>query len=154
MKRSEVIRRVYRTGPVGPSPRASSARVSQSMKSNKASGTKPERTLSALLKRPLRKSRLPGRPDFVFPRARLTVFVHGDWWHQCPTCNISLPKRHRNYWKRKLERNVERDKLNRTELESQGWRVLVVWEHEVKKDPIAAALRIRSAVADSRPKAD
>lgn len=122
------------------------------MKSNRASGTKPEAVLSRLLKRPLKRSNLPGRPDFVYSRARLAVFVHGDWWHRCPICKIPLPQTHRGYWRRKLERNVERDRLNRQELESMGWKVMEVWEHEVRKDPVAAALRIVAEVTKRKGK--
>lgn len=103
----------------------------------------PELILSGLLRKSLTPSSLPGKPDFVYRKARLAVFVHGDWWHRCPVCSIPLPKRHTGYWKRKLERNAERDQLNREELQSMGWRVLEVWEHEVKFDPNAVATKIR-----------
>jgi DNA mismatch endonuclease (patch repair protein) len=121
--------------------------VSKAMKANRGSGTKPELVLSKLLRKRLVFSELPGRPDFVYPRARLAVFVHGCWWHRCPIDNLPLPKRHRSYWKRKFERNVERDRLNREELESIGWRVVEIWEHEIKENPEKAANRIRAIIS-------
>jgi len=133
------------TKPVGPSPKSSSRTVSRSMRSNKRSGTKPELALSRLLKKRLVKSSLPGSPDFVFDEARLAVFVHGCWWHGCPE-HYRPPKTHAAFWRRKLERNRERDWLNTDELESMGWRVLEIWEHEVKKDPYSVVKRIRSSV--------
>lgn len=106
----------------------------------------PELILSRLLRKKLVRSRLPGKPDFVYPRAKLAVFVHGCWWHCCPVCNISLPRTNASYWTQKLERNVERDTLNKVELNSLGWKVLEVWEHEVRNSPKATALRITRAV--------
>jgi DNA mismatch endonuclease, patch repair protein len=144
MKRGRVSR-TYLTAPPGPSPAATSHKIARTMKSNRSSGTWPERALSEALGKPLQTSALPGKPEFVFRRARLTVFVHGDFWHRCPVCKIPLPKRHRSYWKRKLDRNVERDGLNRKELESMGWRVMEVWEHEIKADPQRVAVKIRRA---------
>jgi DNA mismatch endonuclease (patch repair protein) len=112
------------------------------MRSNYARGTKPELAMSRLLHKRLASSSLPGTPDFVYPEEKLTIFVHGCWWHGCPE-HYRAPKTHAAFWRRKLERNRERDRLNRRELESMGWRVLEVWEHEIKKDPEAIANRIR-----------
>ena len=138
--------RKYESRPVGPSPRPSSAAISRAMRSNRSSGTRPELVLSKLLRKKVAKSDLPGRPDFVYTRAKLAVFVHGDFWHRCPACKIPLPRKHRDYWKRKLDRNVERDGLVRWELQSLGWKVVEIWEHEVKSNPRAAADRIKNVV--------
>jgi DNA mismatch endonuclease, patch repair protein len=105
--------------------------------------------LSRLLRKPISRSSLPGKPDFVYQRARLAVFVHGDWWHRCPVCNIPLPRVHRAYWKRKLDRNVERDRLVKMELQALRWRVVEIWEHEIKSDPKAAADRIKRLLKTS-----
>jgi DNA mismatch endonuclease (patch repair protein) len=121
------------------------------MKSNRASGTRPEIILAKLLRKRLVKSNLPGSPDFVYPRARLAVFVHGDFWHRCPQCNLALPKRHREFWRRKFARNVERDELVKKELEVLGWRVMVVWGHELRDDPSGAASRVRKFTSKSEP---
>lgn len=135
--------RYYGSRPVGPPPPPSSVAISKAMRSNRSSGTKPELLLSKLLQRRLAKSNLPGSPDFVYSRAKIAVFCHGDWWHRCPVCNIPLPRRHRGYWERKLNRNVERDRLNRKELRAMGWRVIEIWEHEVRANPEKAANRVQ-----------
>lgn len=116
------------------------------MKSNKGSGTRPELILARLLRKRLTRSKLPGRPDFAYPREKVAVFVHGCWWHRCPRENFPLPKTHTAFWKRKFARNVERDRLNREELESMGWKVIEIWEHEVKANPRGCAERIRAEV--------
>ena len=92
-------------------------------------------------------SKLPGRPDFVYRRSKVAIFVHGCWWHKCPVCNIPPPKTHVEYWRRKLDRNTERDRLNKNGLESLGWRVMEVWEHDVRENPGAVARKIKDIVA-------
>ena len=141
--------RRYRTPPAGPSPRPSSHVVSHVMRANKSSGTKPELTLARRLHRGLSRSSLPGSPDLVYRKEKVAVFVQGCWWHRCPRENFPLPRTHKSYWSRKFERNVERDRTNRLELESAGWQVLEVWEHEIKEDLDAAARKVRTALARS-----
>ena len=114
------------------------------MKANKALGTRLEADMSRLLRRPIKKSNLPGSPDFIYPRKRLAVFVHGCFWHRCPECSLGLPKRNRSFWERKFKRNVERDRLVKRELESMGWRVLVVWEHELKNESRGIVEKVRA----------
>jgi len=138
--------RSYVSKSVGPSPRPTSRAITRSMRSNKGSGTRPELALASLLRKRLTRSKLPGRPDFVYFRSRLAVFVQGCWWHGCPE-HYRPPQTHAAFWKRKLERNREKDRLDRLELESMGWRVLEVWEHELKADPSAVARRIRARAA-------
>ena len=130
---------------VGPYPAATSEVVSKSMRSNRPSGTHPEQILSKLLRKKITTNSLPGRPDLVYRRAKLAVYVNGCWWHGCPI-HYSPPKSHRAFWRKKLERNRERDQLNRLELESIGWKVLEVWEHEVIADPKTVARKIRMLV--------
>jgi len=80
----------------------------------------------------LHRKNLPGRPDVVFPRHRLAVFVHGCFWHQHQACrSAQLPKSRVSFWKEKLAANVARDKRNIGALQKLGWRVLVIWECEV-----------------------
>lgn len=83
----------------------------------------------------------PARPDFVFPRERLAVFVSGCFWHSCPR-HGSLPKSNRDFWRAKLEGNRRRDRRNRRGLKEAGWDVLVIWEHSLKKDPVRCAERV------------
>ncbi len=76
---------------------------------------------------------LPGRPDLVFPRLRKVIEVHGCFWHQHKGCIDShIPNSRRKYWESKLGGNQERDRQNRRKLRALGWRVLVVWECEIR----------------------
>jgi DNA mismatch endonuclease (patch repair protein) len=85
---------------------------------------------------------LPGRPDIVFPRRRIAIFVHGCFWHRHTNCRLArLPKSKLNYWVPKLERNAERDAKNQRALRKLGWRVLVVWECQLRT-PSRLAARI------------
>ena len=78
---------------------------------------------------------LPGRPDLVFAKRRVAVFVHGCFWHRHDGCPKSrLPKTRRDYWRRKFDGNVVRDQRNERQLVAAGWRVFVAWECEIQKD--------------------
>src|SRR5439155_5230684 len=81
---------------------------------------------------------LPGRPDFVFRRERLAVFVDGCFWHGCPKHGRN-PSSNRAYWLPKLRRNRQRDLETTRELRRLGWRVLRVWEHDLRKADLVAA---------------
>lgn len=88
--------------------------------------------------------RLPGKPDIVFTRQKIAVFVDGDFWHGR---NFEGWKHKlQPYWKAKIERNLERDLQRTAELEQGGWTVLRIWEHEVKADPDACAERVARAL--------
>lgn len=118
-----------------------SAATVKSMKGNKRTGTRPElavrRALWAAGLRGYRvdTKKLPGRPDIVFNRAKIAIFVHGCFWHQCPTCRRNLtPTNNAGKWAEKFRRNRERDAEKQAELESRGYRVMVVWECRIKGD--------------------
>ena len=77
---------------------------------------------------------LPGRPDIVLPKYRCIIFVHGCFWHQHKNCKRSkLPATRREFWTKKIGENVKRDHRQITTLRTSGWRVLIVWECEVKR---------------------
>ena len=76
---------------------------------------------------------LPGKPDLVITRRKQAVFVHGCYWHQHHCYASKRPRTNRRYWNRKLDRNIERDKENLRLLKQQGWRVLIIWECELRK---------------------
>ncbi|WP_100253296.1 very short patch repair endonuclease [Methylobacterium sp. UNC300MFChir4.1] len=108
------------------------------MRANKARGTKPEllvrRSLHSLGYRfRLHRRDLPGSPDIVLPRHRVAIQVHGCFWHQHEGCrHANLPRSRTAYWHPKLARNVERDVRTNAALRALGWRVLVLWECELK----------------------
>jgi DNA mismatch endonuclease (patch repair protein) len=82
------------------------------------------------------------RPDVVFTRRRVAVFVDGCFWHSCPE-HLEAPKSNVAYWSNKLAANVERDRENDSALRAEGWTVVRVWEHETA---VAAANRIAAAL--------
>ena len=77
-------------------------------------------------------SRLPGKPDIVFPSARVAVFVDGDFWHgyRFPLWRDQLMP----FWKRKIGETRERDQRNFAKLRRSGWRVIRIWQHQIKRD--------------------
>ncbi len=111
----------------------------RTMSNIRSADTKPEVILRKALWRDgfrYRKnvSALPGKPDIVLPKYHSVIFINGCFWHQHPECKYaSIPKTRKDYWIPKLKRNTERDETNHAELESLGWRVIVVWECELKK---------------------
>ncbi len=74
-----------------------------------------------------------GKPDFVFPRSRLAVFVDGCLWHCCPK-HSTQPANNRAFWRKKLQANRRRDRLVNWTLRAQDWKVLRIWEHELKEE--------------------
>jgi DNA mismatch endonuclease (patch repair protein) len=86
-----------------------------------------------------------GRPDFVFPAARLAVFVDGCFWHACPA-HGSLPETNRAFWTQKFGRNKERDRVVSLKLKGLGWRVLRLWQHDLR-EPDRVARRILRLIA-------
>ncbi len=78
-------------------------------------------------------SKLPGKPDIVLPKYHTVIFVHGCFWHRHQGCKYATsPSTNVEYWERKFEKNVENDGNHIAELKSHGWKVLVVWECDVK----------------------
>lgn len=78
--------------------------------------------------------KLPGCPDIVLPKYRTVIFVNGCFWHKHDCPRFVWPSSNQEYWKPKIQRNVERDINNKMALQELGWNVLVVWECELKKD--------------------
>lgn len=124
-----------------------SAIVSARMSKVKSKDTQPEMLVRRFLHQAgfryrLHTSTLPGSPDIVLAKYRTVVFIHGCFWHQHNVrCGKRItPKENISYWKPKLERTVQRDKNNQLALEKAGWRVLVVWECELKRAVRGATL--------------
>lgn len=111
---------------------------SRTMRAVRSRNTKPEMIVRRFLhaeglRYRLHGSRLPGKPDLVFPGRRVALFVHGCFWHQHPGCSASSrPKSNTDYWTKKLDGNVERDRLVKESLEAGGWRVITIWECQVR----------------------
>jgi DNA mismatch endonuclease (patch repair protein) len=109
----------------------------------RSGNTKPELVLRSLLHRcgyrfSLRRRNLPGKPDVVLRKYRTVIFVHGCFWHRHADCKqATTPRTRTEFWKDKFARNVARDQRNQATLAEQGWRVLVVWECELRADPLA-----------------
>lgn len=121
-----------------PYPEPSGAAATRIGRANRRTDTKPEVQLrSALHRRGLRfrKDQLLRlgdvrvRPDVVFTRRRVAVFVDGCFWHCCPT-HSTIPRSNRDYWVPKLGANVKRDRRVDAALREHGWLVLRFWEHE------------------------
>jgi DNA mismatch endonuclease (patch repair protein) len=119
-------------------PLPSSPAATATMKANRRVDTRPEALLrSALHRRGLRFRKdvhlrvgdVSTKADIVFSRHRIAVYLDGCFWHRCPK-HGQLPRANRDYWKPKLERNVQRDKEVTKALRAEGWRVIRVWEHE------------------------
>lgn len=91
---------------------------------------------------------LPGNPDFVFPSARLVVFVDGCFWHGCPR-HGRKPDSNLSYWLPKLSRNKNRDRKHTITLRRSGWTVLRLWEHELRFEKKVLA-RCRKALEEAQ----
>jgi len=104
----------------------------------KGKNTKPEMVVRSVchemgLRYRLHRKDLPGKPDLVFPKHRLCIFVHGCFWHRHPGCKYAYtPKSRLDFWLPKLARNVERDLAAQQALQALGWRVAIVWECHTK----------------------
>lgn len=112
---------------------------SRNMAAIRGKDTAPElavrRILHAMgLRFRLQRKDLPGRPDIVLPKHRTVVFVHGCFWHRHEACRYTTtPKTRQEFWQSKFAANIERDSRNRTDLQQLGWRVIVVWECELRQ---------------------
>lgn len=82
-----------------------------------------------------------GKPDFFFPHHRLALFVDGCFWHACPVCKRHTPTSRAEFWRNKIDENRRRDNRQRRRLRTEGYHVIRVWEHELKKDTWLKRLR-------------
>lgn len=102
----------------------------------RSTGTTPERMVMKELRK--RKiyfaayvSKITGKPDIVFRRKKVAVFIDSDFWHGHPKRCV-MPKTNPNYWKKKIEGNRKRDKFVNAELKNNGWMVVRLWEYDIK----------------------
>jgi len=105
----------------------------------RAKNTKPEVKLRKLLYDQGIKGyrihhNLLGKPDIVFTKKKIAIFIDGCFWHKCPVC-FQEPETRKEFWMKKIGSNVERDLKNTQKLQEEGWIVLRFWEHEIRKTP-------------------
>lgn len=110
----------------------------RNMQNVRSVGTNPELLIASKLRKHKLYFRqhvknLIGKPDFVFRKKHVAVFVDSDFWHGHPT-RFKMPKSNKQYWFKKILMNVKRDKLVNRELRKNGWTVVRVWEHQIKED--------------------
>ena len=140
-----------------PDIRADGVKLRHRIMSSNHGRTQPERALaSALWRKGLRYYtwegyrkiagvKLPGSPDLVFPRCRIAVFLDGCFWHGCPQCK-GTPSQSGAFWRKKIETNHARDGRVDAALSSIGWRVIRIWEHDVKSASALSETANRLAV--------
>jgi len=110
----------------------------RTMRAVKGKKTGIERSVAAMLvRRGLRGWKyqpggVTGKPDFAFVERKIAIFVNGCFWHGCTVCNRPMPTSNVEYWTKKIARNVARDRKYREELKAEGWKVVDIWEHEIK----------------------
>jgi len=116
----------------------SSTQRSWVMSRVRSKDTTPERVVRSALhcagyRFRLHRVDLPGKPDIVLPKYHVAIFINGCFWHQHPGCKKStIPQNNRDFWQRKLSRTIERDEQNRTQLQRLGWKVITLWECDIK----------------------
>lgn len=113
---------------------------SYNMSRIKGKNTKPEEQVRKyLFSRGFRYrknvSDLPGKPDIILPKYKTCIFINGCFWHKHEGCKYFVwPKNNAEFWEKKINGNVERDLRQQQELQALGWKVIVVWECELKGD--------------------
>jgi DNA mismatch endonuclease (patch repair protein) len=109
----------------------------KTMQAVKGKGTRLEKRLFAVLARmglrgwKQNVKEIIGKPDVIFINQRVAIFIDGCFWHGCPACRRKLPATNREYWERKISRNVALAKAHNRQLRRDGWTVVRIWEHEM-----------------------
>ncbi len=115
-----------------------SAKRSTMMAAVHAKDTEPEMVVRKIVhsmgyRYRLHVKELPGKPDLVFSRRRKIIFVHGCFWHRHEACTrASMPKTRVSFWQSKFDANIARDEIVLRSLKKDGWRVMTVWQCELK----------------------
>ena len=113
---------------------------SKNMAAIKSKNTKPEIAVRKLLhsmgyRFRLHRKDLPGSPDIVLPKYKTVIFVHGCFWHRHKNCKYaSTPKTRKEFWEKKFRENINRDNLNQANLSLKGWKIIIIWECQLKGD--------------------
>ena len=131
---------------------------SRMMAGIRGKNTKPELTIRRWLHADgfrfrLFRRDLPGRPDMVLPRWNVVVFAHGCFWHGHQGCSyFRLPKTRPEFWEGKIRRNSERDHESMDKLVEAGWRIAVIWECALRKEPEITLRRLSSFIRSAQQK--
>jgi DNA mismatch endonuclease (patch repair protein) len=100
------------------------------------------------------QQKLPGRPDFSFRKEKVAIFVDGCFWHGCPQ-HYRLPQSNVEFWEAKITRNRRRDRRDTRALKARGWRVVRIWEHDLRparrEKTLARILRVLAEAVDESP---
>jgi len=131
-RRSELMSRIRGTGNKG-----TELRLIQVFRTNGISGWR-------------RGSKLPGKPDFVFPKLKTAVFVDGCFWHGCPK-HATWPKNRAAFWLAKITGNKARDRRVNRLLRAKGWKVVRIWEHELRRKNETRLLRRLTLMCGTKP---
>lgn len=86
---------------------------------------------------------LPGKPDIVFIKKKIAIFIDGCFWHKCPVC-FQEPATRKEFWMKKIQSNIDRDARVNKQLKEEGWKVIRIWEHEIRKEPDSAVKKVIS----------
>ena len=113
---------------------------SRNMSAIKSKNTNPEIAVRKLLhsmgyRFRLHRKDLPGSPDIVLPKYKTVIFVHGCFWHRHENCKYATtPKTRKEFWENKFKANINRDNLNQANLSLKGWKIIIIWECQLKGD--------------------
>ena len=113
---------------------------SRNMSAIKSKNTKPEIAVRKLLhsmgyRFRLHRKDLPGSPDILLPKYKTVIFVHGCFWHRHENCKYATtPKTRKEFWEKKFRENINRDNLNQANLSLKGWKIIIIWECQLKGD--------------------
>ena len=125
---------------------------SRNMSAIKSKNTKPEIKVRKVLhsmgyRFRLHSKNLPGSPDIVLPKYKTVIFVHGCFWHRHQNCKYaSTPKTRQEFWNKKFNENINRDKINQENLSSKGWKIIIIWECEIRNKKINLEQIIKNVI--------
>jgi len=110
----------------------------RNMQNIRSKGTNPERMVMRELRRrniyfAKHSPTITGKPDIVFRKKKVVVFIDSDFWHRHPVCFV-MPKTNRKYWKEKINKNQQRDRKVSKRLRREGWKIIRIWECDIKKN--------------------
>jgi len=126
----------------------------KNMQNIRSTGTIPEEIVAEELRRKKiycarNVKKIKGKPDFVFRRKKVAVFIDSDFWHGHPKRAVE-PKTNKKYWAEKIKSNKLRDKRVNRELRAEGWKVVRVWEHDIKKNIHKVIKRIETGLSKNK----